>query len=363
MFHEVPGPRPHDRARVRPARPRPELRRRWNAVERIRPALFSQAIVVPLFHRHRILTQVAADNVNIIKLLPPLDRRRGRGRRVRRRPRRRPCLRPQGPGPLLRARPHDGPGALPGRQRRPAQVRRHPERRLVPNGSPPAHRQRQGVPAEPAAEPRLSGQSARASAQLCTRRPRRRHRGGRLHRLGHRPRAADAPGRRSSRWSSRAGPRSNLEGPRRSSARAVDVRDRATTSGPPSQGARAVFHTAALFQFWAKDPHGLLRRERRGDPATSSTAALEAGMREDRLHEHGRDDRPPWPRADPVRRDGPRPHRPPLRPLQAVQVRRRARGAPGRRRGRAAVAWSTRPSRSAPATSGPPRPARCSSTS
>jgi ornithine--oxo-acid transaminase len=28
--------------------------------------------VVPLFHRHRILTQVAADNVNIIKLLPPL---------------------------------------------------------------------------------------------------------------------------------------------------------------------------------------------------------------------------------------------------------------------------------------------------
>ena len=29
-------------------------------------------MVVPLFHRHRILTQVAADNVNIIKLLPPL---------------------------------------------------------------------------------------------------------------------------------------------------------------------------------------------------------------------------------------------------------------------------------------------------
>jgi hypothetical protein len=27
---------------------------------------------VPLFHRYGILTQVAADNVNIIKLLPPL---------------------------------------------------------------------------------------------------------------------------------------------------------------------------------------------------------------------------------------------------------------------------------------------------
>jgi ornithine--oxo-acid transaminase len=34
--------------------------------------MFSQLVVVPLFHRHRILTQVAADNVNIIKLLPPL---------------------------------------------------------------------------------------------------------------------------------------------------------------------------------------------------------------------------------------------------------------------------------------------------
>jgi ornithine--oxo-acid transaminase len=29
-------------------------------------------VVTPLFHRHRILTQVAADNVNIVKLLPPL---------------------------------------------------------------------------------------------------------------------------------------------------------------------------------------------------------------------------------------------------------------------------------------------------
>jgi ornithine--oxo-acid transaminase len=48
------------------------LRRRFNAFERVRPAIFSQMMVVPLFHRHRILTQVAADNVNIIKLLPPL---------------------------------------------------------------------------------------------------------------------------------------------------------------------------------------------------------------------------------------------------------------------------------------------------
>jgi ornithine--oxo-acid transaminase len=50
----------------------PALRRRFDAMERVRPAMFAQMIVVPLFHRHRILTQVAADNVNIIKLLPPL---------------------------------------------------------------------------------------------------------------------------------------------------------------------------------------------------------------------------------------------------------------------------------------------------
>ena len=48
------------------------LRVRWKAMEAIRTALFSQAIVVPLFHRHRILTQVAADNLNVVKLLPPL---------------------------------------------------------------------------------------------------------------------------------------------------------------------------------------------------------------------------------------------------------------------------------------------------
>jgi hypothetical protein len=48
------------------------LRRRYQTLERLRPAIFTQMVVVPLFHRHRILTQVAADNVNIIKLLPAL---------------------------------------------------------------------------------------------------------------------------------------------------------------------------------------------------------------------------------------------------------------------------------------------------
>jgi acetylornithine/succinyldiaminopimelate/putrescine aminotransferase len=50
----------------------PSLRRRFRMIEAMRPALFSQMMVVPLFHRHRILTQVAADNMNVVKLLPPL---------------------------------------------------------------------------------------------------------------------------------------------------------------------------------------------------------------------------------------------------------------------------------------------------
>jgi len=48
------------------------LKSRWRMLESARKGLFSQLIVGPMFSRHRILTQVAADNVNIVKLLPPL---------------------------------------------------------------------------------------------------------------------------------------------------------------------------------------------------------------------------------------------------------------------------------------------------
>jgi ornithine--oxo-acid transaminase len=48
------------------------LKSRWKMMEGARKGLFSQLIVGPLFNRHRILTQVAADNVNVVKLLPPL---------------------------------------------------------------------------------------------------------------------------------------------------------------------------------------------------------------------------------------------------------------------------------------------------
>ncbi|HTW97585.1 MAG TPA: aspartate aminotransferase family protein, partial [Acidimicrobiales bacterium] len=48
------------------------LKARYKAIEVARSGLFSQLVVGPLFQRHRILTQVAADGVNVVKLLPPL---------------------------------------------------------------------------------------------------------------------------------------------------------------------------------------------------------------------------------------------------------------------------------------------------
>jgi 4-aminobutyrate aminotransferase-like enzyme len=47
-------------------------RRVWEAVERRQPGLFAQMVTVPLFHEHRILTQVAGHHMNIVKALPPL---------------------------------------------------------------------------------------------------------------------------------------------------------------------------------------------------------------------------------------------------------------------------------------------------
>jgi acetylornithine/succinyldiaminopimelate/putrescine aminotransferase len=44
----------------------------FRALQAVRKGLFAQLIVEPLFNEHRIITQVAADEVNIVKLLPPL---------------------------------------------------------------------------------------------------------------------------------------------------------------------------------------------------------------------------------------------------------------------------------------------------
>jgi ornithine--oxo-acid transaminase len=50
----------------------PSGSRTWRLLERARPGIFSQLVVVPLFRDHRILSQVAGHNLNVIKVLPPL---------------------------------------------------------------------------------------------------------------------------------------------------------------------------------------------------------------------------------------------------------------------------------------------------
>jgi ornithine--oxo-acid transaminase len=50
----------------------PVARRVWSAVEERQPGLFSQLVALPLFHEHRILTQVAGHHLNVIKAIPPL---------------------------------------------------------------------------------------------------------------------------------------------------------------------------------------------------------------------------------------------------------------------------------------------------
>lgn len=49
-----------------------KLRGAWSALQAARVGLFSQTVVHALFHRHRILTQVSGDHLEVIKLIPPL---------------------------------------------------------------------------------------------------------------------------------------------------------------------------------------------------------------------------------------------------------------------------------------------------
>jgi ornithine--oxo-acid transaminase len=46
--------------------------RSWRLLERVQPGLFSQLVVIPLFTDHRVLSQVAGHDLNVIKVLPPL---------------------------------------------------------------------------------------------------------------------------------------------------------------------------------------------------------------------------------------------------------------------------------------------------
>jgi acetylornithine/succinyldiaminopimelate/putrescine aminotransferase len=44
----------------------------WAMLQKARVGLFAQMVVVALFQRHRILTQVSGDHLEVIKLIPPL---------------------------------------------------------------------------------------------------------------------------------------------------------------------------------------------------------------------------------------------------------------------------------------------------
>ncbi len=48
------------------------LRAKWAALQLARKGMFAQTVVHALFHRHRILTQVSGDHIEVIKLIPPL---------------------------------------------------------------------------------------------------------------------------------------------------------------------------------------------------------------------------------------------------------------------------------------------------
>src|SRR6201982_1323475 len=48
------------------------LKLAWRIMHRIDHGLFDQLVVVPLLSRHRVITQVAGHNMDVIKILPPL---------------------------------------------------------------------------------------------------------------------------------------------------------------------------------------------------------------------------------------------------------------------------------------------------
>jgi ornithine--oxo-acid transaminase len=50
----------------------PKLKLAWRVLHRIDKSLFPQMVIVPLLSKHRVLTQVAGHNMDVIKILPPL---------------------------------------------------------------------------------------------------------------------------------------------------------------------------------------------------------------------------------------------------------------------------------------------------
>lgn len=45
----------------------------WDALHLLNEGVFSQTVIMPLMHEHRILAQVAGYHTELIKFLPPLN--------------------------------------------------------------------------------------------------------------------------------------------------------------------------------------------------------------------------------------------------------------------------------------------------
>jgi ornithine--oxo-acid transaminase len=48
------------------------LKAAWTLMHTLDKSLFPQAAIIPLLDKHRIITQVAGHNIDVVKLLPPL---------------------------------------------------------------------------------------------------------------------------------------------------------------------------------------------------------------------------------------------------------------------------------------------------
>jgi len=49
-----------------------KLKMAWDMLHKLNFGVFGQIIVLPLLHKHKILTQVAGYHVEVIKFLPPM---------------------------------------------------------------------------------------------------------------------------------------------------------------------------------------------------------------------------------------------------------------------------------------------------
>ena len=202
-----------------------KLRAAWSLLERATPGLFCQMVTIPLFKEHRILCQTAGHDQNVVKFLPPLT------------------LTPEDCSWILGA-VRAGGG-------------RHPPRAGLRVG-PGQDAGRSRVPVEGAIEVRclVTGANGFVGSALVRE----------LLASGYEVRAGVGaePGLE------------NLEGLPVELA-PIELLDRASLE-QAARGCDAIFHTAAIYSFWEKDPEQIYRVNVEGTRALLE-AARGAGVR------------------------------------------------------------------------------------